>query len=175
MFDVVQSAEIDSPPCGCPLDVVGSWWIPADETSLQGARCEKCNEEPKRRAGQRARYQVRAASLASGASERAVWSRCCSGMATMIRQLKDMKGTIDIDDMDPQTIVDFAELCGMPLANAHARSGDFCQIAGYLGKGERFDISLAEFADADADQVEQDHALFERAVRAGRLPIEHAA
>jgi uncharacterized protein (DUF2252 family) len=92
-----------------------------------------------------------------------------------VRQLKDMKGTIDIHDMDPQTIVDFAELCGMTLANAHARSGDFCQIAGYLGKGERFDTSIAEFADAYADQVEQDHALFERAVRAGRLPVEHAA
>jgi uncharacterized protein (DUF2252 family) len=92
-----------------------------------------------------------------------------------IRQLKDMKGTIDIDDMDPQTIVDFAALCGMTLAHAHARSGDFCQIAGYIGKGERFDNAIAAFADAYADQVERDHALFERAVRAGRLPVERAA
>ena len=92
-----------------------------------------------------------------------------------VRQLKDMKGTVDIDDMDPQTIVDFAALCGMTLAHAHARSGDFCQIVGYLGKGERFDVSIAKFADAYADQVERDHALLEQAVRAGRLPTEHAA
>jgi uncharacterized protein (DUF2252 family) len=92
-----------------------------------------------------------------------------------VRQLKDMKGTVDIDDMDPQTIVDFAALCGMTLAHAHARSGDFCQIAGYLGKGERFDTAIAEFADAYADQVERDHGLLEQAVRAGRLPAERAA
>jgi len=92
-----------------------------------------------------------------------------------VRQLKDMKGTIDIDEMDPQTIVDFAELCGMTLAHAHARSGDFCQIAGYVGKGERFDTAIAEFADTYADQVERDHAAFEQAVRGGRLPVEHVA
>jgi uncharacterized protein (DUF2252 family) len=91
-----------------------------------------------------------------------------------VRQLKDMKGTVDIDEMDPQTIVDFAELCGMTLAHAHARSGDFCQIAGYLGKGDRFDTAIADFAEAYADQVERDHALLERAVHSGRLPVEHA-
>jgi uncharacterized protein (DUF2252 family) len=92
-----------------------------------------------------------------------------------VRQLKDMKGTVDIDEMDPQTIVDFAALCGMTLAHAHARSGDFCQIAGYLGKGERFDTAIADFAEAYADQVERDHALLERAVRGGRLPADRAA
>jgi uncharacterized protein (DUF2252 family) len=92
-----------------------------------------------------------------------------------VRQLKDMKGTVDIDDMDPQTIVDFSALCGLTLAHAHARSGDFCQIAGYLGKGDRFDTAITAFAEAYADQVERDHALLEKAVRAGRLPLEHAA
>jgi uncharacterized protein (DUF2252 family) len=92
-----------------------------------------------------------------------------------VRQLKDMKGTVDIDEMDPQTIVDFAELCGMTLGHAHARSGDFCQIAGYLGKSERFDTAITEFAEAYADQVERDHALLENAVRAGRIAVEHVA
>ncbi len=89
-----------------------------------------------------------------------------------VRQLKDMKGTIDIDDMDPQTIVDYAELCGMTLAHAHARGGDFAQIAGYLGKGDRFDTAIADFAEAYADQVEIDHALLQKAVRTGRLDVE---
>lgn len=89
-----------------------------------------------------------------------------------VRQLKDMKGTVDIDDMDPQTVIDFAALCGRTLAHAHARSGDFCQIAGYLGRGDRFDLAIAELAEAYADQVERDHALLERAVRSGRLPVE---
>jgi len=92
-----------------------------------------------------------------------------------VRQLKDMKGTVDIDEMDPQTIVDFAELCGMTLGHAHARSGDFCQIAGYLGKGERLDTAITEFAEAYADHVERDHALLEKEVRAGRITVEHVA
>jgi uncharacterized protein (DUF2252 family) len=89
-----------------------------------------------------------------------------------VRQLKDMKGTVDIDDMTPETIVDFAALCGRTLAQAHARTGDFCAIAGYLGKSDRFDFAIAEFADAYADQTERDYALLLSAVRAGRLPAE---
>ncbi len=92
-----------------------------------------------------------------------------------VRQLKDMKGTVDIDDMAPQTILDFSALCGMTLAHAHARSGEFCQIAGYLGKGDRFDFAIADFAEAYADQVERDHAMLEKAVHAGRLAVELAA
>jgi uncharacterized protein (DUF2252 family) len=92
-----------------------------------------------------------------------------------VRQLKDMKGSVDIADMSPQTIVDYAALCGMTLSHAHARSGDFCEIAGYLGKGDRFDTAIADFAEAYADQVELDHAKLERAVRAGKLPVTLAA
>ena len=65
-------------------------------------------------------------------------------------------------------VIDFATLCGM----THARGDDFCQIAAYLGSGDRFDIAIAELAESDADQVERDHALLAKAVRAGRLPVE---
>jgi uncharacterized protein (DUF2252 family) len=89
-----------------------------------------------------------------------------------VRQLKDMKGTVDVQDLHPSVFVLFAGLCGRTLAQAHARSGDFCQIAGYLGKGERFDIAVAEFARSYADQVERDHQAFCAALRGGRLPVE---
>ena len=89
-----------------------------------------------------------------------------------VRQLKDMKGTVDIADLHPTVLVLFAGLCGRTLAQAHARSGDFCQIAGYLGKGDRFDVAIAEFAHAYADQVERDHQSLADAVRGGRLPAE---
>jgi uncharacterized protein (DUF2252 family) len=89
-----------------------------------------------------------------------------------VRQLKDMKGSFDIEGMDPQTLLEFAALCGKTLAQAHARSGDFCQIAGYLGKSDAFDGALAAFAHDYADQTERDHAALKRAIRAGRLPAE---
>ena len=89
-----------------------------------------------------------------------------------VRQLKDMKGTVDIADLQPSVMVLFAGLCGLTLAQAHARSGDFCQIAGYLGRSDQFDVAIAEFAREYADQVERDHAALADAVRGGRLPVE---
>jgi uncharacterized protein (DUF2252 family) len=99
------------------------------------------------------------------------WKRS-GGYDYYVRQLKDMKGTIDIQDLHPTVFVRFAAVCGETLAQAHARSGDFCQIAGYLGRSDPFDVAVAQFAQAYADQVERDHGALELAVRAGRLPSE---
>ena len=63
----------------------------------------------------------------------------------------------------------FARWCGASLAISHARSGDPAVISGYLGKGDVMDRALASFSIAYADQTEQDHAAFERAIRAGEL------
>jgi uncharacterized protein (DUF2252 family) len=98
-----------------------------------------------------------------------------AGHEFYVRQLKDMKGTVDVEDMTPRTLVEFAGLCGRTLAHAHARTGDFRQIAGYLGKSDRFDVAMVDFASAYADQVERDHAELVSAVRAGRLPAELGA
>ena len=48
--------------------------------------------------------------------------------------------------MSPDELVLYAGLCGWALARAHARSGDRVQIAAYLGKSERFDVAIADFA-----------------------------
>jgi uncharacterized protein (DUF2252 family) len=89
-----------------------------------------------------------------------------------VRQLHDMKGNVDIEDLHPTVLVLFAGLCGRALAQAHARSGDFCQIAGYLGKGDGFDEAVTELAHVYADQVERDHQALVDAVLGGRLPAE---
>jgi hypothetical protein len=49
----------------------------------------------------------------------------------------------------------------------HAVSGDPAAIAGYLGSGDRFDQSIAEFAMRYADQNESDHDAFVTAIRDG--------
>jgi uncharacterized protein (DUF2252 family) len=90
-----------------------------------------------------------------------------------VRQLKDMKGTVDVSDLKKSVLVLFAGLCGRTLAQAHARSGDFCQIAGYLGDDDQFDVAIAEFAHVYADQVERDHQALADAAHDGRLPVEH--
>jgi uncharacterized protein (DUF2252 family) len=91
-----------------------------------------------------------------------------------VRQLWDGKGSADVDALPPKGMAMYARLCGWTLARAHARSGDAVAIGGYLGKGERFDSALAEFARRYADQNERDHGALLEAIDSGRLPIEEA-
>jgi uncharacterized protein (DUF2252 family) len=76
-----------------------------------------------------------------------------------LRQLKDMKGSIEIATLDRDGLFDYARLCGAVLARAHARAGDAARISGYLGGGEAFDAAVGEFAMTYADITDSDHAL----------------
>jgi uncharacterized protein (DUF2252 family) len=85
------------------------------------------------------------------------------------RQLKDMKGSVDIDSVTSESLGHFAGICGWTLARAHARSGHAAAIAGYLGSGKVFDRALGEFAFAYADQNERDFTAFTDAIDSGRI------
>jgi uncharacterized protein (DUF2252 family) len=85
------------------------------------------------------------------------------------RQLRDMKGSVDIDAVVPFGLTAYARMCGWALARAHARSGDPVAIAAYLGQTDAFDKSITGFSQAYADQNERDHTEFVDAVKAGRL------
>ena len=43
------------------------------------------------------------------------------GVDYYVRQLRDMKGTIDVTALDARSFADYVELCGWTLARAHAR------------------------------------------------------
>ncbi|MCU0260511.1 MAG: DUF2252 domain-containing protein, partial [Ilumatobacteraceae bacterium] len=75
-----------------------------------------------------------------------------------VRQLRDGKGSAEVETMRPSGLAIYAKLCGWTLARAHARSGDRIAIASYLGTSDAFDRALVEFAAAYADQNERDHA-----------------
>lgn len=89
-----------------------------------------------------------------------------------VRQLRDMKGSVDVSTLTPTGYVTYARLCGWALARAHARSGDAAAISGYLGKQDTFDRAITAFANAYADQTERDHAALLAAVKAGRVAAE---
>jgi uncharacterized protein (DUF2252 family) len=103
------------------------------------------------------------------------WFRGTEGRDFYWRQLKDMKGSAKVETMSPDELILYGGLCGWALARAHARSGDRVQIAAYLGKSERFDRAVADFAVAYADQNEQDHAALCAAVKSGRLQADAGA
>ena len=97
------------------------------------------------------------------------WFRGTAGRDFYWRQLKDMKGSANVETMSSDELVFYAGLCGWALARAHARSGDRVQIAAYLGKSARFDGAIADFAEAYADQTERDHAALCAAVKSGKV------
>ena len=88
------------------------------------------------------------------------------------RQLRDQKGSAQIEQMTPKGMVTYGRMCGWALARAHARSGDRIAIAAYLGKGSKFDRALVEFSHAYADQNERDYQALVAAVKSGRITAE---
>lgn len=80
------------------------------------------------------------------------------------RQLWDAKLSPDPDAMLPSALSVYAKMCGWTLARAHARSGDPVALQAYLGTSDRFDVALARFAVAYADQSERDHAALVHAI-----------
>src|SRR5512132_3490029 len=85
------------------------------------------------------------------------------------RQLRDMKGSAEVESMRPVGLNFYAGICGWTLARAHARSGDPVAIAEYLGEDDQFNRSISDFAKRYADQNERDYQAFAAAIRSGRL------
>jgi len=99
------------------------------------------------------------------------------GVHFYIRQLRDMKGGIDLAPSvtSPAGLVEYCKLCGWALALAHAKSGDAAMIGGYLGKSDAFDEALVAFAAAYAAQTRADHERFAEAAKAGSVEVAAGA
>ena len=89
-----------------------------------------------------------------------------------IRQLKDWKGSAEIEVMVPAGMDIYARMCGWTLARAHARSGDRVALGSYLGKSDDFDRAIVAFSKAYADQNERDYQQLVAAVDSGRIKSE---
>jgi len=96
------------------------------------------------------------------------WTRF-EGQDFLVRQWSDHKASVSVEVLKGPLLQDYAELCGAILAKAHARTGDAAMLAGYLGDGDKLDQTLAGFAQAYAEQMEQDHRRFLKAIREGAL------
>ena len=87
-----------------------------------------------------------------------------------VRQLRDWKGSPDIEAMTPARLAFYAQLCGTTLARGHARSGDPVAIAAYLGNSDTFDRAIADFGEAYTAQNRGDYQRFTTAIEDGRIP-----
>lgn len=98
------------------------------------------------------------------------WSQSAtSGHHYYWRQLKDWKGSVDVEKSSEEALTRYGKLCGLILARAHAVSGDPAAISGYLGKGSVFDEAMGEFGVRYARQNREDHAAFAAGIEDGRL------
>lgn len=88
------------------------------------------------------------------------WLTSERGHYYYIRQLKDMKASVEVADLDPDELRAYARGCAWTLAQSHARSGDAVMLSGYMGSGDVFAQAVAEFAHTYADQNDADYAAF---------------
>ncbi|WP_230420234.1 DUF2252 domain-containing protein [Catenulispora pinistramenti] len=97
------------------------------------------------------------------------WASGPEGRYSYIRQLRDMKGSANVPEMDKALLRAYADLCGHTLARAHARSGDRVAISAYLGGGDSFDRAMGQWAVAYADQTREDRKALLEAIKTGRV------
>jgi uncharacterized protein (DUF2252 family) len=98
------------------------------------------------------------------------WSDGARGRNFYWRQLRDMKGSVEVENLSAVDLAAYGELCGWALARAQARaSGNAGEIAAYLGASDRFDTAIATFSETYADQNERDYKTFLGAIKTGRI------
>jgi hypothetical protein len=94
------------------------------------------------------------------------------GRAFYVRQMRNMKGGVPTEWLAPGPLAFFAGGFSGLLARAHARTGDASVIAGYCGNSRALDESIAEWAEHYGDQIEQDHHLLVRSIKANKTKAE---
>ncbi len=97
------------------------------------------------------------------------WTQGEEGRQFYIRQLRDWKGSVEIEGATPNQLRFYAGLCGRTLARGHARSGDPVAIGAYAGRVDNLDRAICEFAEAYAAQNLADYNAFLAAIEEGRL------
>jgi uncharacterized protein (DUF2252 family) len=97
------------------------------------------------------------------------------GRDYLVRQLNDHKASLDIESLNADTLLGYADLCGELFARGHARAGDPVAIAAYLGNNDRFDEAILTFAHNYADQTEAYWDTFKKEIGAKKSPAKKKA
>jgi len=99
------------------------------------------------------------------------WTTGPQGRQYYLRQLRDKKISPDINTLNKEFLTIYAQYCARVLAKAHCKTNQGAVICGYIGKGNRFAESIAQFAELYADQTEKDFEEFKKAIQKGELPV----
>jgi uncharacterized protein (DUF2252 family) len=87
------------------------------------------------------------------------------GRDFLVRQLNDHKASLNLEALNADSLLGYADVCGELFARGHARAGDPVAIAAYLGTSDRFDRAIHSFAVAYADKTEHDWGLLKKSLK----------
>ena len=77
-----------------------------------------------------------------------------------VRQFHDMKGSIEVEELDDGPFVTYAQACAATVARAHSQSITASEVAGYIGGGRAVASALLDWARAYADVSRADFETF---------------
>ncbi|MFT3970792.1 MAG: DUF2252 domain-containing protein [Micropruina sp.] len=77
-----------------------------------------------------------------------------------VRQFNDMKGGIEVDQIEDRPFIQYAQACAATLARAHSQSPRAAAIVGYLGSGKAAAEAIADWSHAYADLSAKDFQAF---------------
>ncbi|WP_396656139.1 DUF2252 domain-containing protein [Microbacterium sp.] len=80
--------------------------------------------------------------------------------AFYVRQFHDMKGGFDMDTLEDEAFLWYADACAATLARAHSQSPDAATVAGYVGRGGRAAEAILAWSYAYAALSRADWELF---------------
>ena len=93
-----------------------------------------------------------------------------------VRQLWDWKISADVEKQSPATMAIYGQICGWTLARGRTPA----RVTGARSRptsdaGDVFDLAMADFAAAYADQNEADYGRLVQAARDGRIEMTREA
>lgn len=105
-----------------------------------------------RRAGEGGRV-VAGQRIMQAASDSFLGSLREGGRDFYVRQLHDMKGSVDLEHLSPTLLSEYASACAVVLAAAHARSPRAQEVTDYLGTGDATRTAIGAWSFAYAEKV----------------------
>ncbi|KAB1645337.1 DUF2252 domain-containing protein [Gulosibacter chungangensis] len=88
-----------------------------------------------------------------------------------VRQFHDMKGSVELSELDAEGFRDYGILCATLLARAHSQSPLAAQVVGYIGTSNTAAEAIVDWAFAYAEQSFADYRALQAAAESGRVPV----
>lgn len=83
-----------------------------------------------------------------------------SDLNLYVRQFHDMKGGIDIEELEDGPFTTYAQACAITLARSHAQAPQAAEVSGYLGTGKAAGEALFDWATSYAQRSLEDYRTF---------------